>query len=114
MLKNMCKRNIRLASVFAFYFLSIASFAYEPNALPYQWTPLNKTINERLNQSETIAKLTPDQVDPLVAYLKAMSARELAPLQKLQKILPKTTLALLFSIQLNKLEKEEAQKIAIY
>lgn len=94
--------------------VNISCFGHDISAMPYQWSPLKKIIVLRHEQAESKMKLTTQQIDTLIDYLKTLDSRDLSRLQKLQKVLPKTTLELLFAIQSRGLDKSEAEKIAIY
>jgi hypothetical protein len=107
-------KSIYLIFVAVLMLVQFECIGLETESMPRQWTALNKILVERLNQATSKMKLNTEQVDALVHYLKTLSAYDLIHLQKLQKILPKTTLELLFAIQSRGLEKHEAEKIAIY
>jgi hypothetical protein len=89
-------------------------FGHDISSMPYQWSPLKKIMVLRHEQVESKMKLTAQQIDTLIDYLKTLDSRDLSRLQKLQKVLPKTTLELLFAIQSRGLDKNEAEKMAIY
>lgn len=95
-------------------FMTFQSIGFDPHSTPHQWTPLNKIMTSRLAQEPTKMKLTSEQVDSLIVFLKSFSARDLVQLQKLQKTLPKTTLELLFAIHARGVDKAEAEKMAAY
>ena len=94
--------------------MTFQSLGFDPHSTPHQWTPLNKIMTSRLAQEPAKMKLTSEQVDSLIVFLKSFSARDLVQLQKLQKTLPKTTLELLFAIHARGVDKAEAEKMAAY
>lgn len=113
--KNKRIYKILCASFFAILMIiSFNSFGSDVSSIPYQWSPLKKIIVLRHEQAESKMKLTTQQVDSLIDYLKTLDSRDLSRLQKLQKVLPKTTLELLFAIQARGLDKNEADKMAVY
>jgi hypothetical protein len=82
--------------------------------MPKQWSALESILLSRESQTEAKMKLTKKQVNDLVSYLRKTNSTDLIHLQKLQPILPKTTVELLFALQARDLDKAEAEKMAAY
>lgn len=106
------KKSLSIRLILILLFLSFKALA--STTLPHQWTPLNKILNARLEQTSPKMKLNESQIHSFVAFLNGFSARDLVRLQKLQKTMPKTTLELLIAMQSRELDKDEAQKMAAY
>ncbi len=95
-------------------FMHFSCFGLDLTSMPSQWTTLNKIMVSRHDQTALKMKLTTQQIDSLILFLKTLHSHDLIELQKLQKVLPKTTLELLFAIQARGVDKGEAEKMAAY
>lgn len=84
----------------------------EKAELPSEWSSLQHIMSTRVSQSKPKMKLTQQQSNEMMQYLQSLSADQLPHLQALQKVMPKTTLELLFGMQARGVSKTEAEKIA--
>jgi len=84
------------------------------NCSAEDWLAVETIMLKRQTQTSLKMKLTPEKVAALQSFLQSTSTGELKALRDLQKILPKTTLELLFSVQERGVSKQEAEKMALY
>jgi hypothetical protein len=88
--------------------------ADEQKTLPIEWLILNPIIHSRLEQPQPKMKLKQEQVEQLILYVKALKQKDVIEIHKLQMLLPKTTLELLFAVQSRGVAIQEAEKMAKY
>ncbi len=80
---------------------------------PAQWLPLKPVIIKGVNQKKPKMKLSQKQAESLIGFLNKL--QEPTPsLERLEKIMPKTTVELLRSVEYRNVPLAEAEKMAAF
>lgn len=109
-----------MKKVFIYFFLLIVLLltheivsASEAFSVPVTWPKLSPILMARVNQHQHKMKIERDEAISFVHFLDELNT-PLPQLKKLQPGLPKTTLELLIKLYEEKIDANEAEKMAAY
>lgn len=99
--------------VLAIFLMQFAYAVQEELAVPTVWSRLAPILMARINQNKPKMKLSKNQAFSFVHFLEKLN-KPTPKLEKLETILPKTTLELLMAVHERGLGLGEAEKMAVY
>ena len=105
-------KQITLTILLILFFLQQTAFAVECN-LPDQWQGLYEILKNRLNQKSLKMKLKKEEVEEFEKFLTETKL-DLSEFDRLQEILPKTTIELIMSLIYRDVDYVQAKLIAVY
>jgi len=111
--KNM-KQILKTIFLAVVMLMNMNSAVAERLIIPERWALLENILVSRQEQKESKMKLTSIEVSRMVSYLQSLDSKSLIHTQNLQKRLPKTTVELLFAVQLRGVSPFEVEKMAAY